>query len=198
MTKHFLFTLLITFSLSAVYAQGNKPAEVTADSIKLKVEGNNAYYQHTVKVDSGITENKIYLRALEFMAGKNFQQNYGYDEEGKLICTTTQDLNINPFSASGDVDPVDPFTVQFAITVDMKNRRYRYTINNVVFFIPSETGNRRLSLYEVNQMANNTESRRVAKNTQKLISAFESYIGTLTNELYQAIEQKRQMDNTKF
>jgi hypothetical protein len=198
MTKHFLFVLLMVFSLSAAHAQGNKPTDTSADSIKLKVEGNNAYYQHTVKVDSGITENKIYLRALEFMAGKNFQQNYGYDEEGKLICTTTQDLNINPFSASGDVDPVDPFTVQFAITVDMKNRRYRYTINNVVFFIPSETGNRRLSLYEVNQMANNTESRRVAKNTQKLISAFESYIGTLTNELYQAIEQKRQMDNTKF
>lgn len=168
------------------------------DSIKLKIEGTTGFYMQTIKVDSSITEHRIYQRTLEFMAAKNFQQNYGYDEEGKLICTSVQDLNTNVFSPTEDYDSVDPYTVQFTITVDMKNRRYRYTINNIVFYIPTETGNRRLTMYEMYQKATNTNSRRIARDAQKLIASFERYIGSLTDELYQAIEQKRAIDSNKF
>ena len=55
------------------------------DSINLKTENNNAYYQKTFKVDSNIKVSTIYTRVLEFMAAKNFQQNYGYEQEGKLF-----------------------------------------------------------------------------------------------------------------
>jgi len=192
MKKNLLLSLVLAFCALTAWSQ--TPAN---DSIKLKIEGNTGYYMQSVKVDSGITEHKIYQRTLEFMAGKNFQQNYGYDEEGKLICTTVQDLNTNQFTPTGD-EMVDPYTVQFTITVDMKNRRYRYVINNIVFYIPDEGGNRRLTMYEMYQKATNTDSRRVARAAQKLIDSFERYISSLTDELYQAIEQKRAIDSTKF
>lgn len=194
MKKHLLFSLLFALCACVAYC---RPV-IASDTIKLKIEGKTGYYIQTVKVDSGITEHKIYMRTLEFMAGKNFQQNYGYDEEGKLICTTTQDLNNNVYSATDDSQTVDPYTVQFTITVDMKNRRYRYTINNIVFFLPTETGNMRLTMYEMYQKATNTDSRRIAREAQKYIASFERYIGDLTDELHQAIEQKRAIDNTKF
>ncbi len=193
MKKHLLLTLALAFCAFTAWCQTN----TTSDSVKLKIEGTTGYYMQSVKVDSGITEHKIYMRTLEFMAGKNFQQNYGYDEEGKLICTTVQDLNNNTFSPTND-ETVDPYTVQFTITVDMKNRRYRYIINNIVFYIPDEGGNRRLTMYEMYQKATNQDSRRVAKQAQKLIASFERYIGSLTGELYQAIEQKRAIDTNKF
>src|ERR1700761_2048888 len=98
MKKHLLLTFLLAFCACAAWCQTN----MANDSIKLKIEGNTGYYMQSVKVDSGITEHKIYMRTLEFMAGKNFQQNYGYDEEGKLICTTVQDLNTNMFSPTDE------------------------------------------------------------------------------------------------
>ena len=204
MKKNLFISIIFLSTICSAYchpngAYGNKTNYAQAnDSIKLKVEGTNAYYQQAVKVDSDITENKIYMRALEFMAAKNFQQNYGYDEEGKLICTTTQDLNTNVFSVTDEGENTDPYTVQFAITVDMKNRRYRYTINNIVFYLPTGAGNMRLSMYEMYLKATNTDSRRIAKEANKVISSFETYLGVLTDELYQAIEQKRPMDNAKF
>lgn len=205
--KALFLSLLIAGATFTAYCQGNympgskAPVAINdtyTDTVKLQVDGTNAYYAKTVRVDSSITESKIYLRSLEFMASKNFQQNYGYDEEGKLICTTTQDLNTNEVYVGDDSDNVDPYTVQFTITIDMKNRRYRYTINNVVFFRPTETGNRRLTLYDVYVKATNTSSKRVAKDAKKVISSFERYITTLTNELHQAIELKQVTDNPKF
>ena len=187
MKKNLFISIIFLSAICSAYchpngAYGNKTNYAQAnDSIKLKVEGTNAYYQQAVKVDSDITENKIYMRALEFMAAKNFQQNYGYDEEGKLICTTTQDLNTNVFSVTDEGENTDPYTVQFAITVDMKNRRYRYTINNIVFYLPTGAGNMRLSMYEMYLKATNTDSRRIAKEANKVISSFETYLGVLTD-----------------
>src|ERR1700733_2116910 len=115
-----LFSAFLTIS-AAAFSNGagyiNKPLP---DSIKLQVEGRHAYYQKTVKADS-IPEGLIYVRVIQFMDSKNFQQNYGYMEEGKLFYTTTQDLNINPVYVGDDNDNVDPYTVQFAITLDLKN-----------------------------------------------------------------------------
>src|ERR1700749_3874773 len=119
MKKHLLLTLTLAFCAITAFCR----PYAANDSIKLKIEGNTGYYMQTIKVDSGITEHKIYQRTLEFMAGKNFQQNYGYDEEGKLICTTVQDLNTNKPSPTNE-ETVDPYTVQFTVMVDMKNKRY--------------------------------------------------------------------------
>jgi len=157
------------------------------DSVKLITEGTHAYYQRTVKVDSNITEGKIYIRALQFMASKNIVQTYGYEQEGKLIFTTTQDLNQ---ATNESEDPVDPYAVQFAIILDLKNGRYRYTITNVLFFLPTESGNKREALDEVYAKSTNTDSRRAMKDAKKLITSFERYLNTLTNELYEGIEQK--------
>jgi hypothetical protein len=166
------------------------------DSVKLQIDGNNAFYQKTVKVDTSVSF--IYLRALQFMAAKNFQQNYGYQEEGKLIFTTTQDLNTNELTNGYDLDNVDVFTVQLAITIDMKKQRYRYTIHNVVFFRPTENGNRRLTLYDMYQKETNGDSRGVKKDAKKIIDAFERYISTLTKELNESIENKLAIYNPKF
>jgi hypothetical protein len=160
-----------------------------SDSVKLTIEGNYAFYQNTVKVDS-LREGLMYIRAVQFMAAKNFQQNYGYQEEGKMIYFTTQDLNVNEVYVGDDDDVLNPYTVQFSITLDLKNGTYRYTINNVVFFRPDGNGNKRETLYDMYLKATNTNSRRVAKDAKKLIDSFEKYLNTLTAELYDGIEQK--------
>jgi len=168
------------------------------DSVKLKVDSNHVYYQSVVRVDSNITEPLIYLRALQFMASKNITQTYGYQEEGKLIFATTQDLNINKVYVGDENEAIQPYTVQFSIILDLKNRKYRYTINNVLFFLPTETGNKRETLDELYEKATNTDSRRIAREAKNLITSFERYITALTNELYEAIEQKSPMNKADF
>lgn len=192
-----VFVALATHGYAGTYADSTI-MKTRPDSVKLKADSSNAYYQKVVNVDNNITEGIMYGRVLQFMAAKNIQQTYGYQEEGKLIFTTTQDLNINRVYVGDDNDIVDPYTVQFAITLDLKNKAYRYTIHNVVFFTPSATGNKRETLYDVYTKATNTDSRRVAKNAKKLIESFERYITTLTNELYQGVEQKTAIYNSKF
>jgi hypothetical protein len=205
--KTLLLSIILASLTVTTYAQGgtvrtyqvNSAASLPpADSAKLIVEGTNAYYQKSVKVDTGIGVSLIYIRALQFMAAKNFQQNYGYEEEGKLIFTTTQDLNTNIITNGYDMENVDVFTVQFAITIDMKKQKYRYTIHNVVFFRPTESGNRRLTLYDMYQKETNGDSRGVKKDAKKVIDAFEKYIGTLTNDLYESIQHKAAIYNSKF
>jgi len=180
------------------YCQDTSKIKHEADSVKLLVEGNHAYYQKVVKTDSNLTEGKIYTRALQFMASKNFTQTYGYQEEGKLIFATSQDLTINQVYVGDDNETVEPYTVQFAIILDLKNGRYRYTINNVLFFLPTDNGNKRETLDEINEKATNTNSRRVAKEAKKLLTSFERYLTKLTNQLYEGIEQKLIMYNSNF
>lgn len=168
------------------------------DSVRMKIDGTSAYYQNTVKVDTGIGVSLIYLRTLQFMAGKNFQQTYGFEQEAKEIFTTTQDLNTNPFTIGNYSDNIDPFTVQFAVTVDMKKQRYRYTIHNVIFYRATETGNLRLTLYEMYLRATNGDSRYIKKDSKKVIDAFERYISSLTAELRESINHKALIYNTKF
>lgn len=193
--RTFFLGLILTLTSLTAYCQDNTSTDTTVNII---VNGKNAYYQKTVKVDSNIMESMIYLRSLEFMAAKNFQQTYGYEQEGKLICTTSQDLNTNNIYIGDYGDDVDQYTVQFAIIIDMKNKKYRYTINNVVFFRPTETGNRRLTLYNMYVKATNTKSKSVAKDAKKVIESFEKYLGGLTSELYTAIEHQSPVDSTKF
>src|ERR1700754_753603 len=205
--KKLLLSLILALISFVVHAQDGKvrsyevnsaaPTPPT-DSVKLKVEGTNAYYQKAVKVDTGIGVSLIYVRSLQFMAAKNFQQNYGYEEEGKLIFTTAQDLNTNVVTNGYDMDNVDVFTVQFAITIDMKKQQYRYTIHNVVFFRPTDGGNRRLTLYDMYQKETNGDSKGVKKDAKKIVDAFERYITTLTGELYESIQHKAVIYNSKF
>jgi hypothetical protein len=171
-----------------------------ADSVKIKLdEDNNAYYQKVVTLDTGITVSLIYVRALEFMAAKNFQQNYGYEQDGKLIFTSTQDLNANPNFQGLENDSPETFTVQFAIVLDMKNGRYRYTIHNVVFFMSTENGNRRQTLYEVYQKSNDKDARRYAREASgRMMRAFEKYIVSLTGELQTYIQNKSAVADAKF
>ncbi|HEY2580570.1 MAG TPA: hypothetical protein VGI43_02110 [Mucilaginibacter sp.] len=169
-----------------------------SDTVKLQIDGSNAYYQKVVKLDTNISEPVIYVRVLQFMASKNIQQTYGYQEEGKLIFSTMQDLNVSRVYVDDDNEAVEPYSVQFAIALDLKAGRYRYTVNNVIFFLPTETGNKRETLNDVYLKATNTESRRVAKDANKLIASYERYLTSLTRELYVGIEQKSAMYKSKF
>ncbi|HEY0243994.1 MAG TPA: hypothetical protein VGC01_00390, partial [Mucilaginibacter sp.] len=151
----------------------------------------------TVKADT-LPVDLIFNRAIQFMAAKNFTQTYGDQEEGKLIFTTSQDLNINPVYVGDDNDIIDPYTAQFAIILDIKPGGYRYIVTNVVFFLPAGTYSKRENLFDIYTKATNTESKRVAKSAQKLISSFEKYLHTLVDDLYQGIEQKSAMYSSKF
>lgn len=205
--KRLLICIGLTFIAISSHAQdgaartyqvnGSLPVP-QGDSVKLIIDGTSAYYQKTVKVDTGIGVSLIYLRTLQFMAAKNFQQTYGFEQEGKEIFTTTQDLNTNPFTVGNYSDNIDVFTVQFAVTVDMKKQRYRYTIHNVTFYQPTETGNLRLTLYEMYLRATNGDSRSIKKDSKKVIDAFERYIGSLTAELRASIDHKAMIYNTRF
>ena len=191
-----LFTLTVS-TATAQSQKTNTPSE-HPDSIKLTVEGNHAYYQKVVKADS-IPEGLIYLHAIQFMAAKNFQQNYGYQQEGKLIFTTSQDLNINAVYIGDENDTVNPYNAQFSVILDLKNGRYRYTINNVVFFFPTESGNKRETLFDIYLKASgNGESRRMEKVYKSIIDSFERYVSSLVTELREAIEQKLTIYNSKF
>jgi hypothetical protein len=181
-----------------IYSVDNSVKRQQQDTVSLRVDGSSAYYQKVVKLDSGVKVSNIYIRVLQFMAAKNFQQTYGYDQEGKLIFTTTQDLNINPVNITDENDMVEQYTAQFSITLDMKNGRYRYTIQNVVFFIPEGSGNRRLTLYDMYQKMMNKDSKRIARNAKSLITSYERYITTLTTELHQDIEHKSAIHNNMF
>ena len=200
------FSLILSFIANCACAQDgavktyqvNTGPPAIADSVKISIDGTNAYYQKTVKVDTGIGVSLIYLRALQFMAAKNFQQNYGYQEEGKQIFTTTQDLNTSVITNGYDLDNVDVFTVQFAIAIDMKKQRYRYTIYNVIFYRPTEGGNRRLSLYDMYQKEMNGDSKGVKRDAKKIVDAFERYITSLTGELYESVEHKATIYNPRF
>ncbi|MGZ3753005.1 MAG: hypothetical protein ACXVB0_08725 [Mucilaginibacter sp.] len=167
------------------------------DSIKLQTDNGIAYYQKAFKVDSDIKVSAIYLRALQFMAGKNFQQNYGYEEEGKLIYTTTQDLNKNMVYSDTNDEP-EPYTVQFAVTIDIKNARYRCTFSNITFYLSAIDGNRRVTLNDIYQKAINGDSKRVKRDAKGIIDSFEKYILTLTRDLYAEIEHKAMIYNSKF
>jgi hypothetical protein len=199
--------LLICISLAFIAFTGHAQDETRknssvpmpqGDSVKLTIDGTSAYYQRTVKVDTSIGVSLIYLRTLQFMAAKNFQQTYGFQQEGKEIFTTTQDLNTNPFTTGNYSDNIDVFTVQFAVTVDMKKQRYRYTIHNVIFYQPTETGNLRMTLYQMYLRATNGDSRSIKRDSKKVIDAFERYISSLTAELRESIDHKAMIYNTKF
>jgi hypothetical protein len=180
------------------YADNKKAAVHIVDSVKMIVDtGTMAYYQKTVKVDSTIKISTIYTRTLEFMAAKNFQQTYGYEQERKLIFTTTQDLNTNPVYGGENDDP-ETYSVQFSITLDMRNGRYRYTISNVLFFLSSQSGNRRIPLYDLYLKETGGESRRIEKNTKNIIDSFERYLVTFTTELHTEIQHKGAIYNQKF
>jgi hypothetical protein len=168
------------------------------DSVKIIIDtGTRAYYQKTVKVDSTIKLSTIYTRTLEFMAAKNFQQTYGYEQEGKLIFTTSQELNTNP-EYGGDNDDPESYSVQFSIMIDMRNGRYRYTISNIVFYLGSQSGNRRMPLYDLYLKETNGESRRIEKNARKIIDSFEKYLAALTTALHTEIQHKGAIYNPKF
>jgi len=204
--KTLLLSIAVLFIVTAARAQDDGDGTVRTyqvahgtksmpDSIKLRIDGNVAYYQKTFKLDSNIKISTIYVRALQFMAAKNFQQNYGYDQEGKMIYTSTQDLN--PVNAN-DYDEPGIFTVQFAITIDIKNGRYRSTVNNVTFYLPSENGNKRVTLYEMYKKETGGESKRVARGAKSVIDSFEKYLIALTNDLYTEVEHKADIYNSKF
>jgi hypothetical protein len=179
-------------------AAPNTAVATNPDSVKLIAEGEHAYYQKTVNADS-IPEGLIYIRAIQFMAAKNFQQNYGYQQEGKLIFTTSQDLNVNAVYVGDENDAVNPYNTQFSIILDLKNGRYRYTISNVVFFLPTDNGNKRETLYDIYLKASgNGESRRMEKVYKSIIDSFERYIASLVTELREAVEQKLNVYNSKF
>jgi hypothetical protein len=193
------FTLALTFAFAGTgYAQLTKP-NLQYDTLKLRADSNrNVYYQKTVTTQINLTADRIYERVIQFMAAKNMVQTYGDDQQWKAIFSTTQDLNTNPVYIGDDNDTVDPYSAQFAVIVDIKNGRYRYTVNNILFFIPTVSGNRRETLYEMYAKATNTDSKRVAKNARMLIMSFERYLSVFTDELRQGIEQTAPMYNSKF
>jgi len=202
-------TLILSFILALIVVTAHaqvrayevdpnaKPKQV--ETVKLQTDSNDAYYQKVVQLDSTITLSSIYVRALQFMAAKNFQQNYGYEEEGKLIFTTTQDLNVNQAFSGYDGDAPNPYSVQFAIILDMKNGRYRYTIHNVVFYTPTDNGNRRISLYDLNQLLIAKDTKRGVKSSMSdMVKSFERYLSTLTHELYLEVENRSAVSDSKF
>lgn len=208
--KTMLFTLTLSFLAIAVKAQeetvpkayyvdnGKKIPVYIPDSVKMITDTNGmAYYQRVVRLDSTIKISTIYTRVLEFMAARNFQQTYGYEQEGKLIFTTSQDLNMNA-NYGGENDDPETYSVQFSITIDMHNARYRYTISNVIFYLGSQSGNRRMPLYDLYQMQINSDSRRYQKNARKLIESFENYLAGLTTDLHTAILHQAPIYERKF
>jgi hypothetical protein len=201
--KTAVLSLLIIFIASTSWASGSYLADnkviasSTPDSLKLISDINGNYYQKIVKVSNNISDSSVYIKILEFMASKNIQQSYADDEGRKLIFTTSQDLNTNLVYIGDDTDIVDAYTAQFAIIIDLKSHRYRYTINNVVFYRPTPAGSRRLTLDDM-YLKVSSSTKRVAKDAKKLLDSFERYLTALTSDLNKAVQQKSIAYNSNF
>jgi hypothetical protein len=193
--KSILLSLIISFTFFQSFAQANH----NADTVKLIADTSGVtYYQKTFIVPAKINDSVTYNKILEFMAAKNIQQTYADDSGRKLIFSTSQDLNTNLIYITDESDMVDPYTVQFAVMIDLRSHRYRFTVNNVVFYRPSPTGSRREPLYYIYLKATNTESKRVAKDAKKLLDSFQRYLTAFTADLTKTIEQKSAAYNSVF
>lgn len=191
--------LLVTFMLAGkVRAQGAMQHRNT-DSVALLVDSDrDAYYQKAIVVKPSIPAYIIYERAVQFMASKNFTQTYGNDNEGKLIFTTTQDLNLSPSYIGDQNDNIYTYAVQFSITLDVKNGRYRYTVNNIVFFHPEGSANKRETILDIYLKKRDARSKSVSLTAAAFIDSFERYLYSLTTELRGGIEQRSAIYNSKF
>jgi hypothetical protein len=193
--KTLVFSLMLACAALTCRAYYTRPI---FDSVKLVADSNQTYYQKVVKVAPGISDTSVYIRILEFMAGKNIQQSYADELGRKLIFTTAQDLNNNLVYVGDDNDAVDPYSVQFAVTLDLKPHKYRYTISNVIFYLPTQTGNRRETLNDIYLKATTASSRHVAKDAKKLLDSFERYLSALTGELNFYVNKKQSMYKSTF
>jgi len=196
--KTYILTLLLMFSAGITFANdyhsSSSQKNLMSDTIRFKVDTNrNIYYQGAVKLSKNLTVDVIYTRIVQLMAAKNIQQNFGYQQDGKLIFTTSQDLNINPNYVGDDNDNVIPYTVQFAIIIDLKPGSYRYTINNIVLYFPTQTGNKREPYFDLYLKATDTNSKRVARNAQNIMNALEHYLAAFSSDLRQGVEQTSPM-----
>lgn len=196
--KTLLLSIAITFiTLTALAHHGIVPAYKTTntlinaqtDTVKLLYDGKHVYYQKVINVD-GISEAEIYLRAVQFMALYNMQQTYGNQQEGKLIFTTTQQLNNFDFPT----DKSTQYTVQYAITLDMKNGRYRYTINSTIFYYNDNT----LTFYDLYSAANNGLRNNANLLGKTMLASFEVYLNTFVNDLNENIINKAVTSNSNF
>jgi hypothetical protein len=195
MMKSFLLSLAISFTAFQSFAQANR---THSDTIKLLTDSSHAYYQKIFTLPAGINDSVAYTKILEFMAAKNIQQTYADDSGHKMIFSTSQDLNTNLVYIGDEADAVDPYTVQFAVIIDLRSHRYRFTVNNVVFYSPSPTGSRREPLYDMYLKATNKESKRVAKDAKKILDSFQRYLLAFTADLTKTIEQKSPAYNSVF
>ncbi|HEX3386834.1 MAG TPA: hypothetical protein VHS53_16650, partial [Mucilaginibacter sp.] len=66
------------------------------------------------------------------------------------------------------------------------------------FYLGSQSGNRRMPLFELYQKETNGESRRIEKDMKKIVDSFEKYLATLTTDLHTEIEHKAPIYNKKF
>jgi hypothetical protein len=199
--KSFLFTAFILVIFIHI---GNAQATTDMqrrdkDSVALLNDSDRyVYYQKAVVVNPYLPAGAIYERAIEFMASKNFSQTYGNDQNGKLIFTTTQDLNLWPSYIGDQNDDVYSYTVQFSITLDIKNGRYRYTINNVVFFYPEGAANKRETLLDIYLKKRDAKSKTVSSTAKAFIDSFERYVYSLAAGLRGGVEQHSAMYNSNF
>ena len=93
----------------------------------------------------------------------------------------------------------EPYTVQFAITIDMKNGRYRYTVQNVIFYLPTDGGNRRQTCLKYikkrwTAMQGDMPGTQPAKRSGLLNDTYNA----LTNDLHADIENKTAIHDPKF
>lgn len=129
MKKLLIALLLLSISIG-VNAQRNKKTE-DVPRIELKTDSSIGYYQEVVKLDTSYTETMLYKRAKQWVSStltsNSIQLNYDSMSEGKLIFTSEQNLYIP--QGVGTL----PFIVRYAFTLEIKDGRYRYTINNIEF-----------------------------------------------------------------
>jgi len=191
--KNIFLSIIFVFAAISAFAGNQLTLKAPADTVKLLYDGKNTYYQKVVMVDT-ISEASIYLSAIEFMASKNFTQNYCDQDEGKLIFTSSQDLNISGY----DSTQPNLYSVQFAIVLDMKNGRYRYTINSATFFY----NNIRWTLFDIYAAAYNAQlnaqSKVNARFGKAVLTSFNAYLSSLLTEMNEDITHKSITGNSNF
>ena len=154
-----------------------------------------AYYQETIKVDSSSKKSSIYDKvkqwAASVLASTSIQLSYDKPEEGKLVFSMVENLYIP--QGFGSI----PFECRYTYTIDIKDAKYRYTVDNIEFgYLTLMLRNgKRETLYSQYLDCGRGDD---YNNSLKRILSFQKHIKMQTDNLQNLVNQSSLATKTDF
>lgn len=163
-------------------------ANAQKDTLFYKVDtaGQIAYIQDVFKLNTSLNKSELFKRSKQFIASNvtssSLQLNYDNVDDGKLIFTQTQNLLIP--QGVGSL----PYEVKYTFTIEVKDAKVRYTVNNIEFAYKTIVGSilKRVTAYD--EWYECKGGKRYNNDTKRLFSLQDHILG-LANNLYAIVSK---------